>query len=89
MAASLGLYGILISLIIMVIHLVSLRTFGVSYLTPVAPFKLKDQKDVFIRFPIWSDRNRPSYLVTDAPVKEEGSSPPSPPDSGSRGEKTK
>jgi spore germination protein KA len=89
MAASLGLYGILISLIIMVIHLVSLRTFGVPYLTPVAPFKLKDQKDIFIRFPIWSDRNRPSYLVTDAPVKEEGSSPPSPPDSGSREEKTK
>ena len=79
-AACLGLYGVLLMLIVMVIHLVSLRSFGVPYLTPVAPFKLKDQKDVFVRFPIWSDRTRPSYLLTSSPVKEENSSRPAPPD---------
>jgi spore germination protein KA len=87
MAASLGLYGILITLITMVIHLVSLRSFGVPYLTPVAPFKPKDQKDIFLRFPIWSDRSRPSYLMTKSPVKAEESSRPSPPQPRSKGDK--
>lgn len=87
MAASLGLYGILLSLIIMVIHLVSLRSFGIPYLTPVAPFKLKDQSDIFIRIPIWGDRFRPSYLMSKAPVKTKKPSPPSPPNQDSGGKK--
>ncbi|MBU7594767.1 spore germination protein [Metabacillus halosaccharovorans] len=87
MAASLGLYGILLSLIVMVIHLVSLRTFGIPYLTPVAPFKLKDQTDVFVRVPIWGDRYRPSYLMTKAPVKSKDSSRPSSPGQNTGGKK--
>ncbi|WP_226669895.1 spore germination protein [Metabacillus litoralis] len=78
-AAVFGLYGVLWVLIMMVIHLVSLRSFGVPYLTPVAPFKLGDQTDVFVRFPIWADNKRPSYLMTKSPVKNEESKPPSPP----------
>lgn len=87
MAASLGLYGILLSLIIMVIHLVSLRSFGIPYLTPVAPFKMKDQSDIFIRVPIWGDRYRPTYLMTKAPVKTKKSPPPSAPKQDSGGKK--
>lgn len=83
-AAMFGLYGVLWVLIMMVIHLVSLRSFGIPYLTPVAPFKVGDQTDIFVRFPIWADNKRPSYLMTKAPVKNEESKPPSPPkqDSG-------
>lgn len=83
-AAVFGLYGVLWVLIMMVIHLVSLRSFGIPYLTPVAPFKIGDQTDIFVRFPIWADNKRPSYLMTKAPVKNEESKPPSPPkqDSG-------
>lgn len=87
MAASLGLYGILLSLIIMVIHLVSLRTFGIPYLTPVAPFKLRDQSDVFIRVPMWADRFRPSYLMSKAPVKKKTNSRPQPPQQSQGGKK--
>lgn len=61
-ASVLGLYGVLLSLILMVAHLVSLRSFGVPYLAPVAPFILDDQGDVFIRFPNWADLRKPSYL---------------------------
>lgn len=78
-AAVLGLYGVLLFLIIMVIHLVSLRSFGVPYLAPVAPFSLKNQDDVFIRFPVWANRRRPSYLYTKAPIKKKSSTNPSPP----------
>ena len=87
MAASLGLYGILLSLIVMVIHLVSLRTFGIPYLTPVAPFKIKDQEDIFVRFPIWADRYRPSYLMSKAPVKTKNATQPASPDQDSEGKK--
>ncbi|PGT82412.1 spore germination protein [Bacillus sp. AFS040349] len=87
MAASLGLYGIFLSLIVMVIHLVSLRTFGIPYLTPVAPFKLRDQTDVFFRIPLWADKFRPSYLMSKSPVKIKDTRKPSPPKQQSEGEK--
>ncbi len=78
-AAFFGLYGILLSLVIMVTHLTSLRSFGVPYLAPVAPLKLEDQTDVFFRSPIWANKKRPTYLKPDAPVKKENTDNPSPP----------
>ncbi|WP_019155298.1 spore germination protein [Robertmurraya massiliosenegalensis] len=78
-AAIFGLYGVLLFLIIMVIHLVSLRSLGVPYLAPVAPFKLFDQDDVFLRMPIWANKKRPSYLFPESPMKKKGSHKPSPP----------
>jgi spore germination protein KA len=74
-----GLYGILIFLIMMVAHLVSLRSFGVPYLTPVAPVIMEDQQDVFIRFPIWANKTRPSYLKTEDNLKLNEVRPPAPP----------
>ncbi len=45
----LGLYGIAILSLLILVHLCHLRSFGVPYLSPLAPFRLKEQKDVFIR----------------------------------------
>nr|WP_225446579.1 spore germination protein [Paenibacillus rhizovicinus] len=53
LAASFGLYGILTGVIIMVLHLCSLRSFGVPYLAPFAPFIMEDQKDNIFRLPQW------------------------------------
>jgi spore germination protein KA len=78
-AAVLGLYGVLLVLVAMVAHLSSLRSFGVPYLAPIAPFIIEDQKDVFIRFPFWHMKQRPSYLRTQADLKVFSPSPPSPP----------
>ncbi|WP_179865694.1 spore germination protein [Bacillus sp. AFS017336] len=44
-----GFYGIIILSFFVVIHICSLRSFGVPYLTPIAPFNLKEQQDNFIR----------------------------------------
>ncbi|WP_375545310.1 spore germination protein [Niallia taxi] len=49
----LGLFGIIIGLILLVLHLSSIRSFGEPYLTPLAPFKLKAQKDSIVRLPKW------------------------------------
>ncbi|WP_026583417.1 spore germination protein [Bacillus sp. J33] len=78
-SAILGLYGVLIVLVFIVAHLSSLRSFGVPYLSPVAPFIIEEQKDVFFRFPFWSMNKRPSYLKTQSPEKKPKTGSPSPP----------
>lgn len=54
-----GLFGILIGFIFILLHLTSLRSFGISYLSPIAPSNLSDLKDMAIKTPIWAMRNRP------------------------------
>jgi spore germination protein KA len=81
-AAFCGLYGILMFLIFMVAHLVSLRSFGVPYLAPVAPLIVEDQKDVFVRFPNWSRKTRPSYLKPEKLMKNAKTHRPVPPKEG-------
>jgi len=63
LAATFGLFGIALGLIAMVLHMCSLRSFGIPYMTPMAPFILDDQKDVIIRSPIWNMLSR-SRLIS-------------------------
>lgn len=58
-AASFGLFGITVGLIALILHLCSLRSFGVPYMSPLAPFNVSDQKDTFIVVPIWKMFTRP------------------------------
>ncbi|TXK84789.1 spore germination protein [Paenibacillus sp. N3.4] len=61
-AATFGLFGITVGLIGMVQHLCSLRSFGVPYMAPMAPFVLIDQKDTILRLPQWSLFSRPRFI---------------------------
>ncbi|CAG7653439.1 spore germination protein [Paenibacillus allorhizosphaerae] len=62
-AASLfGMYGIMISVMLILGHMATLRSFGVPYLSPIGPLSSSDLKDVMIRAPWWTMRNRPAYL---------------------------
>lgn len=46
----LGLFGITIGMTIMIIHLISLKSFGVPYMYPIAPYDKEGMKDfIFIR----------------------------------------
>ncbi|XJZ28273.1 spore germination protein [Bacillota bacterium Lsc_1132] len=80
-ASILGLYGVLLVLIFMVAHLSSLRSFGVPYLAPIAPFIVEDQKDVFMRSPFWAMKKRPKYLRTENELKVFSDASPTPPPS--------
>ncbi|MEY9977404.1 uncharacterized protein YacL [Lysinibacillus sp. RC79] len=51
LAAIVGLFGLMFCLMIIVLHLCSLRTFGVPYLSPFGPLILKDLKDALVLFP--------------------------------------
>jgi spore germination protein KA len=51
LAGFLGLYGIAIGVIALSIHLVNLQSFGVPYLSPVAPIAHGDSTDIILRAP--------------------------------------
>lgn len=49
LAAAFGLFGIFVGMIALLLHLSSLRSFGVPYMTPAGPIVLSDLKDVILR----------------------------------------
>ncbi|MFS0728094.1 spore germination protein [Paenibacillus sp. 1P07SE] len=49
LAASFGLYGMIIALIMLALHLCQLESVGVPYMTSFAPFRIRYQKDTFVR----------------------------------------
>ncbi|MGB2993864.1 MAG: spore germination protein [Paenisporosarcina sp.] len=61
-AAAFGLFGITIGLIALILHLCSIRSFGIPYMSPLAPFNISDQKDTFIRLPKWKMFTRPRLI---------------------------
>ncbi|WP_129728491.1 spore germination protein [Ectobacillus funiculus] len=59
LAGSLGLYGILLAILLIFSHMCRLRSFGIPYLSPMAPLHFGDIKDALVRAPWWSMINRP------------------------------
>ncbi|TVX98658.1 spore germination protein [Cohnella terricola] len=51
LAGFMGMFGILCGVLFTVIHLASIKSFGVPYLAPIAPTFLSDWKDVILRVP--------------------------------------
>ena len=78
MAGGLGLYGIMVGLMILCIHLASLRSFGVPYLMPLAPQAWQNLKDVFIRLPLWKMRTRPAGITGPNRIREGRHQKPAP-----------
>lgn len=66
LAAALGLFGLLWGLLAILIHLASLRSFGVPVLAPFAPVTASQLKDAITVAPAWAMRTRPE-LVTGGP----------------------
>jgi len=62
LAATMGIFGITIGMLIILIHLTSLKSFSTNYLAPIAPFTPPDLKDTIVRAPLWSMRKRPRAL---------------------------
>jgi hypothetical protein len=64
-----GLYGIMIGLIVIANHMLSLKSLGVPYLSPLVPGNFQGMKDLLIRSPLdWMNR-RPSFLSPQDDVK--------------------
>ncbi|WP_163580406.1 spore germination protein [Gracilibacillus saliphilus] len=63
LSAVLGAFGLIFGLIFMYIHLTTLRSFGVPYLTPIVPFHKDNWGDLLIRTPWWAMRERPNEVA--------------------------
>lgn len=59
LAGTLGLLGVMLGLIMIIVHMSTLRSFGVPYLSPMAPMKLSEMKDTMMRAPWWKLNTRP------------------------------
>lgn len=57
-----GLLGLAIGLMFIVNHMLSLRSFGVPYFTPLSPWNKEGAKDSFIRAPLRWFKERPEEL---------------------------
>lgn len=65
-AGTMGLYGFSVGMLAIFIHLVHLRSFGVPYLSPVAPDSgLADLRDILVRAPRWLLAQSRGYLADD------------------------
>lgn len=77
LASFLGLYGVMLGVLILQFHLCSLRSFGVPYFAPIAPFRLSGLKDMLFRAPWWMMQKRPLYTKQNR--KRQETSKPHPP----------
>lgn len=59
-----GFYGLMLGLLFINNHLLSLKSFGVPYLSPLAPLNFGGLKDTFIRAPLNWLLDRPEELQT-------------------------
>jgi len=71
LGASFGLYGIGLGIIVLVAHTCSIRSFGIPYLTPFAPFIITDWKDTIMRLPKPFLTTRPR-LINQKRIKRTG-----------------
>jgi spore germination protein KA len=79
LAATLGLFGVMAALLVILIHLCSLRSFGTPYLSPIAPLTLRDLKDIPVRAPWWVMFTRPRLIGYKEPQRQDVGQMPHPP----------
>ncbi|MCY0874824.1 MAG: spore germination protein, partial [Firmicutes bacterium] len=59
LAGLFGIFGIVFSVICIMLHVCSLRSFGVPYMSPMAPLNVEGLKNEAVRRPWWGMRKRP------------------------------
>lgn len=64
LSGTLGLLGLILGLMAITAHLVSLKSFGINYFSPFAPYHIRDWKDTMIRAPLTHLKTRPAVLHT-------------------------
>ncbi len=70
LGATFGLFGISVGLMFLAVHLCGLRSFGVPYMYPFAPFNWQGLKDAFIRAPLNSQFKRPKIITEEDIIRQ-------------------
>ena len=82
-AGMLGLFGIMVALVAILVHLCALRSFGVPFLQPIAPLDFAGLKDTLMRAPLWLMGKRPGFLDSVNQKRQADPLKPGPPGGGS------
>lgn len=80
LAGSFGLVGIFWGLMFLLLHLSSLRSFGVPYLYPISPAVPGEWHDVFYRAPWWAMDRRPLLFRSPNRIRQAPGQRPEPPE---------
>lgn len=59
LAGVLGLVGVVLAFIMLIIHLSTLRSFGIPYLSPLSTLQPHPLRDTLVRSPLWKMDKRP------------------------------
>lgn len=80
LSGGLGLYGIMLGITVILIHLCAIRSFGVPYLSPFAPANLAGMQDsVYLRAPLWAMLKRPALISRKNIMRQRRHQRPKPP----------
>lgn len=77
-----GMYGIMLMISFLLLHVASLRSFGIPYMAPYFPITWNGWKDLFIRAPLWQLSQRPEFMPINNKVRQGKSQKPEPPTHG-------
>lgn len=72
----LGFWGLLLGTMLLLLHLVCLRSFGVAYFAPFAPLIPYQLADSVVRAPLWLLRRRPKNLTVGSKMRQAEQTPP-------------
>lgn len=68
----LGMLGLMLGVILLVTHLLTLRSFGVPYLSGIAPMRKGELKDIFLRVPIGTEDPQIERIVAARMTGDDG-----------------
>lgn len=79
LSGTFGILGFLGGTIAITMNLLSLRSFGAPFMTPISPYRSRGNKDTFIRVPWWRMNKRPETGKPQDSARQSGELKPEPP----------
>ena len=73
LAATLGLYGVMLGWLVIIMYLIRLRTFGFPYLAPLAPLKNGELLALAVRMPRWCMMGMPLFRTQSTEQEQKAS----------------
>jgi spore germination protein KA len=69
LAAMMGFFGMAVGVFLLLLHVASLQTFGVPYLSPVGPYR-PGAPDLILRGPLYRMQKRPAFVHPQNPERQ-------------------
>lgn len=70
LSSFIGIYGFIFGIVLTVIHLCTIRSFGVPYMLNYTSLKPEDLKDTFVRAPLWFMKKRPRFISGENKIRQ-------------------